>query len=116
MADPFADAADEARQARDAVNSATDHGQRALNEAIIGAERTIHMATRSAEKLLRHSLDALRTQAAPYTEAAMEHLEDGQRYMSDHVKQRPMTFTLAGLGVGLVLGLLLSGRSKQPVR
>lgn len=112
MADPFADAAEEARQARDAVNSATVHGQKALTEAVSAAERTIHMATRAAEKLLRESLDALRTQTAPYTDGAREHLEDGQRYISDHVKQRPMAFTLAGLGVGLLLGLLLSPRSK----
>ena len=112
MADPFADAADEARQARDSVNSATVHGQRALNEAVSAAERTIHNATRSAEKLLRESLEALRTQTAPYTEEAIEHIEEGQRYISDHVKQRPISYTLAGLGVGLLLGLLLSSRSK----
>jgi ElaB/YqjD/DUF883 family membrane-anchored ribosome-binding protein len=112
MADPFADAADEARQARDAVNSATVHSQRALSEAVSAAERTIQTATRSAEKILRETLEALRTETAPYTEGAIEHIEDGQRYISDHVKQRPMTFTLAGLGVGLLLGLLLSSRSK----
>jgi ElaB/YqjD/DUF883 family membrane-anchored ribosome-binding protein len=101
MADQFAHASEEARQARDAVNSATDHGQRALSEAIGAAER-----------FLTDILDGLRTQTASYTEEAMHHLEDGQHYVTDQVKQRPMTFTLAGLGVGLLLGLVIAGRSK----
>ena len=111
MADQFADAADEARQARDAVNSATDHGQRALEEALGAAERTIHSATKAAERLLKDSLDALRKETAPYADEAKHHIEDGQRYVAEELKQRPMTFTLAGLGVGVLLGLLLSRRS-----
>ena len=113
MNDPFAFSSDEARQARDAVNSATEHGQRALYEAIGAAERAIHMATTAAERLVKESLDALRAQTGSYAEGAMHQLADGQRYVAESVKQRPVTFTLAGLGLGVLLGLVLSSRSKQ---
>jgi len=112
MSDQFTYASEEARQAREAVNNATDHGQRALSEALGAAERTITAATKAAERVLKDSLDALRAQTSSYTEEARQHLEEGQRYVAEQVKQRPMTFTLAGLGVGLLLGLLLSNRSR----
>ncbi len=35
-----------------------------------------------------------------------------QRYVVERVKERPVTATLAGLGVGLLLGLLLANRSQ----
>jgi ElaB/YqjD/DUF883 family membrane-anchored ribosome-binding protein len=112
MADQFAYASEEAQQARDAVNNATDHGQRALSEAFGAAERTITSATKAAERLLKDSLDTFLAQTNSYTDEARQHLEEGQRYVAEQVKQRPMTFTLAGLGVGLLLGLLLSNRSR----
>ncbi len=113
MADQFAHASDEARQARAAVNSATAHGQRGLNEALGAAERTIIAATNAAERLLKDSLGVFRSYTAPYTEEAVRHLADGRRYVLDHVRQRPLTVTLAGLSVGLFLGMLWSSRSKQ---
>jgi len=112
MPDQFAYASEEAQQAREAVNNATDHGQRALSEALGAAERTIISATKAAERALKDSLEALRAQTSSYTDEARQHFEEGQRFVAEHVRQRPLTATLAGLGVGLLLGLLLSNRSK----
>jgi len=39
-------------------------------------------------------------------------VEEAQRYVMERVKERPMTATLAGLGVGVLIGLLLSNRSR----
>jgi ElaB/YqjD/DUF883 family membrane-anchored ribosome-binding protein len=112
MTDQFAYASEEARQARNAVNDAAEHGQRSLNDALGAAERAIATAARSAERMLKDSIDALRDQTSAYTDEARRHLDDGQRFVVAQVNQRPMTATLAGLGVGLLLGLLLSSRSK----
>jgi len=113
MPDHFSYASEEAQQAREAVNNATDHGQRAFSEALGAAERAISSATKAAERILKDSLDALHAQTSSYTDEARQHLEEGRRYVAEHVIQRPMTATFAGLGVGLLLGLLLSGRLKS---
>ncbi len=110
--DQFAHAADQAHQAQDAVNDAADHGQKALNDAIGAAERTISEAAKAAEKALKDGIEMLRAQSKAYSENAGQHLDEAQRYVAERVKERPMTATLAGLGVGVLLGLLLSNRSK----
>jgi ElaB/YqjD/DUF883 family membrane-anchored ribosome-binding protein len=88
--DSFNQATDELSKGADALqhgaNAASVHGQAALNDALAGAE--------------------------PYAKTANEQLDEAQRYVLDRVKERPLTATLAGLGVGVLLGLLLSTRSK----
>ena len=49
--DQFARATDEVHKAGDAVQSAADHGHKALNEAIAAAARTLNSATGIAETL-----------------------------------------------------------------
>ncbi|HEY5105412.1 MAG TPA: hypothetical protein VII73_01430 [Caulobacteraceae bacterium] len=105
-------AADEANQAKKAANSAADHSQRAFNDAISAAERTISDAARTAERVLKEGVESLRAQTRAYTDNAGQQVEEAQRYVIQRVKERPMTATLTGLGVGLLLGLLLSHRSK----
>jgi len=111
-ADTMNTAADEAKEAKKAANSAADHSQRAFNDAISAAERTLTDAARTAERVLKEGVDTLRAQTKVYTDNAGQHVEEAQRYVMERVKERPMTATLAGLGVGLLLGLLLSNRSK----
>jgi len=43
---------------------------------------------------------------------AGQQVDEAQRYLTERVKERPMTAVLAGVGIGLVLGLLLSNRSQ----
>ena len=103
---------DEALEARKAANNAVDHGQNAFNEAIGAAERKLSEAARTAERVLREGVDALRSQTRVYTDNAGQHAQDAQRYVMERVKERPMTATLAGVGLGILLGLLLSNRNK----
>lgn len=106
------DAGDTVQKVMDAAETVADQGQQALKEAIAAAERTITEAARALERAAREAIDMLRSQTKSYTGNAGQHVDEAQRYITERVKERPMTATLAGLGVGFVLGLLLSNRSK----
>jgi ElaB/YqjD/DUF883 family membrane-anchored ribosome-binding protein len=110
--DQFAPAADQAHQAQESANDAADHGQKALREAIAAAERVITDAAKAGEKALKDAIETLRAQTRAYGGNAGQHIDEAQRYVTERVKEKPMTATLAGLGVGVLLGLLLSSRSK----
>ncbi|HZK98987.1 MAG TPA: hypothetical protein VFC47_03720 [Caulobacteraceae bacterium] len=105
-------AGDEARRAKKSANSAADHSQKAFSEAVSAAERTLSDAARTAERVLREGVETLRSQTRAYTDNAGQHVDEAQRYVLARVKERPMTATLTGLGVGLLIGLLLSNRGK----
>jgi ElaB/YqjD/DUF883 family membrane-anchored ribosome-binding protein len=111
-ADTMNAASDEAREARKAANNAADHSQRAFTEAVSAAERTITEAAKTAERVFRDGLESLRSQTRVYADTAGTQVDDAQRYVMERVKERPMTATLAGLGVGVLIGLLLSNRSR----
>src|SRR5262249_29550317 len=103
-------AAEEAAAAKsslkDAARSALESGQRGLGEAFEHAERSLHDASKRVEKVLREGVEALKAQ----TERLHgEQFEDVQRYVVEPVKERPVAATLAGLGVGVLFGLLLAG-------
>jgi ElaB/YqjD/DUF883 family membrane-anchored ribosome-binding protein len=111
-ADTINAAAEEAREARKAANNAADHGQRAFAEAVSAAERTLSEAAKTAEKVFREGVESLRSQTRVYTDSAGAQVEEAQRYVMERVRERPMTATLAGLGVGVLIGLLLSNRDR----
>jgi ElaB/YqjD/DUF883 family membrane-anchored ribosome-binding protein len=99
-------------EAKSAAETAGDQGQKAFNEALAVAERTITEAAKKAEKALKESIETLRAQTKIYGETAGQQAEEAQRYVLERVKERPVTATLTGLGVGVLLGLLLSNRGK----
>jgi ElaB/YqjD/DUF883 family membrane-anchored ribosome-binding protein len=101
-----------AGEARAAAGSLADHGQKAISDVAAIAERSIAEASRTAERALRDGLEALRAHAKTYTEDAGEGVDVAQRYVLKRVKDRPVTATLTGLGIGLLIGLLLSNRPK----
>ncbi|HEY2482829.1 MAG TPA: hypothetical protein VGI30_11620 [Caulobacteraceae bacterium] len=90
------------------VASAIDKGQAALNEALATAQQKIAETAKVAEKALKEGAEALRVQTKAYRENASEQFDEAQRYVVDKVKERPVTAALTGLGVGLLIGLLLS--------
>ena len=51
----------------------------------------------------------LRAQSQEAADAAGEGLETARLYVVDRVQERPLTVTLAAVGVGVVLGLLFAG-------
>ncbi|HEV7158507.1 MAG TPA: hypothetical protein VGN38_09150 [Caulobacteraceae bacterium] len=98
-----------------AGNSAADSidkGQKALNEALAMAQQKIAETAKIAQKALREGAENLRTQSASYRENAGQQFDDAQRYVVERVKERPVTAALTGLGVGLLLGLLLSNNRR----
>jgi ElaB/YqjD/DUF883 family membrane-anchored ribosome-binding protein len=111
-ADDAASVNDAATKAADAVSAATEQGKQTLQEALAHAERTISDAVKAVDGAFRDGIEKLREQSKPITENAGQQFDEAQRYVSEHVKERPMTAVLAGVGVGLVLGLLLSNRSQ----
>jgi ElaB/YqjD/DUF883 family membrane-anchored ribosome-binding protein len=88
--------------------AALEKGQATLNEAIATAQQKIAESAKIAEKKLREQAEILRDQTKVYRENASQQFDEAQRYVVDRVKERPVTAALAGLGVGLLLGLMLS--------
>ena len=103
---------DAATKAADAISAATEQGKQSLQEALAHAERTIAEAVKTVERALRDAIERLRTQGKPLADNAGQQVDEAQRYLTERVKERPMTAVMAGVGIGLVLGLLLSNRSR----
>jgi len=99
------------RAAKAAVNDAVERGQEGLSEAMELAERNIREAAKRIEKAVRDGVETIKTQSGPYRESASQQIDEAQKFIVERVKERPLTATLAGIGVGLLLGLLLANRS-----
>jgi ElaB/YqjD/DUF883 family membrane-anchored ribosome-binding protein len=109
----FSDKADETsakakKAAKAAVDSAADTAQQRLNEAIDMADRNFRDAARRIEQAMREGVDQLRSRAEPYRESASQQIDEAQKYVVERIKERPVVATMAGLGVGLLLGLLMA--------
>lgn len=101
------------KAAKAAVDSATETGHEKLNEAIDLADRSIRDAAKRIEKAVREGVETIRSQAEPYREGATQQIDEAQKYVVERIKERPVVATLAGLGVGLLLGLLMATRSSD---
>ncbi len=88
------------------------NGRQAFTDALVTAERTLKQATKSAERLLTEGAEVLRAQTRIYAETAGEQFDVAQKQTLDGIKSRPLTATLAGLAVGFLIGVVLSGRGK----
>jgi ElaB/YqjD/DUF883 family membrane-anchored ribosome-binding protein len=86
--------------------------QKAIADVLASAQQAIAESAKVAERTLRESAEALREQTRPLRESAGVRADEAQRYVLGRVRERPVTAALAGVGAGLVLGLLLSARRK----
>jgi ElaB/YqjD/DUF883 family membrane-anchored ribosome-binding protein len=114
----FDDKAEEAsakvkKAAKAAVDSAAETAQQRLNEAIDLADRNFREAAKRIEQVMREGLEQFRNRAEPYTESAGQQIDEAQKYVVERIKERPVIATLAGLGIGLLLGLLMASRSER---
>jgi ElaB/YqjD/DUF883 family membrane-anchored ribosome-binding protein len=91
--------ADPLNSIADGADAAMDRTQRIAKDALATAERVIKDAVRT-----------LREQTDAYAGPAGETAEEAQRYVVQRVKERPVTATLAGVGLGVLIGLLLASR------
>lgn len=112
--DKAADASAKVRKAaKAAVDSAAESAQARLSEAIDLADRNFREYAKRLEQVMRDGLADLRTRAGPYGESASQQIDEAQKYVVERIKERPVVATLAGLGVGLLLGLLMANRSNK---
>ena len=61
------------------------------------------------EKAVQDGLELFRAQTKTYASTAGEQIDVAQRYVVERVQERPMTATVAALGAGVLIGLLLAG-------
>ena len=87
-------------------------GRNAKREAISGRDALPDLARQAgdhARGLLGDRVDRWRGHAEEAADVAGENLENARVYVVERVQERPLTATLAALGVGFLLGALLSG-------
>lgn len=103
----------EAEQAKSDLKSAARHAERSFIEATDQARERLTEAAHRTEAAVREGMETLRAQSRAYVDTAGQQFDEAQRYVVEKVKERPVTATLAGIGVGVLIGLLLSSRSDR---
>ena len=103
----------DAEQAKAALKSAAKSAERSFVEAADQAREKLTEAAARTEAAVREGIETLRAQSRAYADTATEQLDVAQRYVVERVKERPVTAALASLGVGVLIGLLLAGRSDR---
>ena len=102
------------RAAKAAVASAVDASQDKVAEALDIARRSLNEAVKRIEKVLREGVESPKAQTAPYRDNAGQQFDDAQKFVVERVKERPVTATVAGLGVRLCCwACCSSGRSNK---
>lgn len=81
-----------------------------LAEATEQARERLVEAAQRAEAAVREGIETIRAHGQAYSENAGEQFEAAQRYVTERVRERPVTSALACLGVGMLIGLLLANR------
>jgi ElaB/YqjD/DUF883 family membrane-anchored ribosome-binding protein len=94
-------AADETKSASGATSDAT-------TRLTAEAQRTFAEARGRIEQAVQEGMEQLRAQSRAYADTAGQQLDEAQRYVTERVKERPLAATGAALGVGVLIGLLLS--------
>ena len=83
-----------------------------LREKLADAESKLRAGAGEAREKARDYYEQARVRGREYYDDAAERLDEAQRYIVERVQERPVQSTAIALGVGVVLGLLLSGRRR----
>lgn len=92
------------RAARSAAKSTVDIAEDAVEQA----ERKLADAARRIERAVAEGVDQIRAHGKAYAAEAVDQIEDAQRYVVSQVRERPLAATGLALGVGVLIGLILS--------
>ena len=110
----------EAKKAKAAAANSAEHAERAMSEAaeiargkLAQGRAALRDAAHRVEQNLHDGLDTIRAQSRTYIDAAGHRADEAQRYVVDRVRERPVAATLAGLGVGVLLGVLLATAARS---
>jgi ElaB/YqjD/DUF883 family membrane-anchored ribosome-binding protein len=102
-------ASEDAMTASSKISETADQAEKALKET----EKTLRELVERTEKLLQEGLETLRAQSRTYADTAGESIDVAQRYVVERVQERPLTSTFAALGLGVLIGFVLSaGRDR----
>ncbi|HEY9219478.1 MAG TPA: hypothetical protein VIO94_15635 [Phenylobacterium sp.] len=93
--------------------NASPNGATSGANGVATVERTFSDAARKFEQTVQDSLETLRAQSRAYADTAGQQLDEAQRYVTERVKERPLASTGVAVGLGLVLGLLLTGGRRR---
>jgi hypothetical protein len=94
-----------AKSSRPSVEDA----HKATTAAAADTARALNDLARRAGSVVQERFDGLGVDPREYTEMASERLENAQQYLVDRINERPVPAALAALGLGVVIGMLLSG-------
>jgi ElaB/YqjD/DUF883 family membrane-anchored ribosome-binding protein len=72
------------------------------------AQKAIADAAKRIETAVQHGLEQVRAQSRVYADVATEQLDEASRLASEQIRARPLAATGLALGVGVLIGLLLS--------
>ena len=91
------------------ASTAIDETADRVDKTIKDAEKNINDMPERAQRTIQEGLETLRVQARAYADTAGDSIDVAQRYVAEKVQERPLTATFAALGVGVLIGVLLSG-------
>ena len=88
------------------INQAADKA----DKTILETEKRLEVLVDRAESAVQEALELVRTRGRVYADNAGQQLDEAQRILTERVQERPLTATFAALGVGVIVGFLVSGR------
>jgi ElaB/YqjD/DUF883 family membrane-anchored ribosome-binding protein len=88
------------------INDTADKADKSIKDA----EKKVRELADRAEHAIIEALESVRARSRVYADTAGDGLDTAQRFVTEHVQERPLAATAAALGVGVLIGLLLAPR------